>query len=144
MTAPAPLGRYTRVAAYVRCEDDDGRILLCRFRLSEPDGGTWTLPGGGLEFGEEPAAGALRELAEECGVEGEIDRLLGIDSRHYPAEATRSGREVHAIRIILQARIVGGELRDEVDGSSDRCAWFTRAEAAELLRADFVDDALAL
>ena len=32
---------------------------------------------------------------------------------------------MHAIRIVYRVRIIGGELRDEVDGSTDTCAWFT-------------------
>ena len=40
------------------------------------DDGRWTLPGGGLDFGEDPRDGALRELAEETGYIGELDELL--------------------------------------------------------------------
>ena len=42
--------------------------------------GSWTLPGGGLDFGEDPEAGALRELGEETGLEGEVRGLLGVHS----------------------------------------------------------------
>lgn len=37
-------------------------MLLCRIAPGEADSGRWTLPGGGLEFGEDPADGVLREL----------------------------------------------------------------------------------
>ena len=32
---------------------------------------------------------------------------------------------MHAIRIVYRVRVVGGELRDETDGSTDTCRWFT-------------------
>jgi thiamine-phosphate diphosphorylase len=51
-------------------------ILLVQ-RKVEPKTGEWCLPGGFLEIDETPENGCLRELKEETGVEGEIDRWLG-------------------------------------------------------------------
>ncbi|MFQ5793478.1 MAG: NUDIX domain-containing protein [Candidatus Bipolaricaulia bacterium] len=42
--------------------------------------GRWTLPGGFLTYGEPPEAGVLRELEEEVGVRGRVERLLGLKS----------------------------------------------------------------
>jgi len=57
---------------------DDGKILLIR----RADNGLWALPGGGLEVGESPAQGAVREVLEETGVSCEPVALVGInDSR---------------------------------------------------------------
>ncbi len=39
---------------------------------------------------------------------------------------------LHAIRIVYAVRIVGGELRDEPDGSTDTCRWVEPSEAAGL------------
>ena len=47
-----------RVAAYAVVRDDDDRVLLCHIRPSVGVGDVWTLPGGGLEFGESPARAA--------------------------------------------------------------------------------------
>jgi len=36
----------------------------------------------------------------------------------------------HAIRIVYRVALTGGELRPEVGGSTDLCAWLTRDEVA--------------
>jgi ADP-ribose pyrophosphatase YjhB (NUDIX family) len=50
----------------------DGRVLMVRHR----EGGEeyWCLPGGRPETGETPEEGVLRELREECNVEGIVVR----------------------------------------------------------------------
>lgn len=66
MTEAGAVPRVTRVAAYALCTEYDA-ILLCRIApgSTSNDDGSWTLPGGGLDFGEQPAAAALRELRDE-------------------------------------------------------------------------------
>jgi ADP-ribose pyrophosphatase YjhB (NUDIX family) len=124
--------RVTRVAAYAVCTDEGGRLLLCRIAPGHSVGfdGWWTLPGGGLDHGEDPRDGALRELTEETGYVGELEELLEIDSWHTVFADPREGQDLdwHGIRILYRCRIVGGELRDEPDGSTDTCRWFTPDE----------------
>jgi 8-oxo-dGTP diphosphatase len=125
-----PAGR-TRVGAYALCVDEDERILLARLSIEEVDVGAWTLPGGGLDFGEHPDAAVIRELEEETGLRGEIEEIAGVFSHVYPKSRAAQGRDLHFLGILYYVRIVGGELRDEVDGSTDTAAWLTRAELAE-------------
>ena len=47
--------------------DPDDRVLLFRYDDGPPNGRHWCTPGGGLSGGEDYAAGARRELAEETG-----------------------------------------------------------------------------
>ncbi len=55
----------------------DGELLLVLRRGTHGDG-TWSTPGGNLEFGEDPAACAVREAREETGVEVGEPRFVGI------------------------------------------------------------------
>ncbi|MBC6450083.1 NUDIX hydrolase [Actinokineospora xionganensis] len=125
--------RKTRLAAYVICVDD-GKVLLSRW--VSPKGPVWMLPGGGVDFGEHPMDGAIREVEEETGHIAEIDTLLGIDTIVRP--------DFHGVRVIYEGRVVGGELRFEVGGSSDMAAWFDLDEIDDLVHAEMLDTALAL
>lgn len=51
-----------------------GKVLLVKMRAFGRE--FYTLPGGGVEQGETPETAAVRELKEECGVDGRIIRAL--------------------------------------------------------------------
>jgi 8-oxo-dGTP diphosphatase len=131
-----------RVAAYGVIVDD-GRILLAHWNEGGRSG--WTLPGGGIDPGEDPVDAVVREIAEETGYAAEAGDLLGIDSKVVPAEQrfTADAGPLHALRIIYRASVVGGKLTNELDGSTDEAAWF-RLDAIPNRRVDLVDAALAL
>lgn len=142
MTAQSGLPRWTRVAAYALATDETGRVLLVRVAPGYPAAGNWTLPGGGLNFGEHPSDGALRELTEESGLTGRIRSIAFVDSRTMPARRELELGEWHAIRVVYRVEITGGELRDEIDESTDASAWFTRDEGRQLPTVDLVQVAL--
>jgi ADP-ribose pyrophosphatase YjhB (NUDIX family) len=136
------LRRVTRLAAYGVVWRDD-RILLCRVAPGNLGEGLWTLPGGGLDFGEAPETGALREVAEETGLEA---RIVGAPSIHSDAGIwTRRSGDVsyHHIRFVYPMEAVAGEERVEVGGSTDGYGWFSRSEAATLPIGDLVERELA-
>jgi ADP-ribose pyrophosphatase YjhB (NUDIX family) len=86
------------VAAAVRRE---GRVVLLRRAQRDAAHGLWILPGGHVDRGEETAAAAVRETAEETGLAVELEGLLGVYS--YPANPV--------VLIAYLARPVGGRLR---------------------------------
>ena len=54
-----------------------GRPMVAAIRPQGKPEGTWALPKGNLDPGEEPAATALREAFEETGIEGRLVEKLG-------------------------------------------------------------------
>jgi 8-oxo-dGTP diphosphatase len=139
--------RVTRVSAYAVCIDARRQILLCRIAPGWTVGfdGWWTLPGGGIEHGEDPRDAALRELTEETGLTGEVTELLDVDSWHTISAGTDgTPRDYHGIRVLYRVALTGGELRDEPDGSTDTCRWFGRDELGGQPLVDIVELAVRL
>jgi ADP-ribose pyrophosphatase YjhB (NUDIX family) len=127
------------------CIDESERLLLARVAPGYPAAGVWTLPGGGLDFGEHPEDAVLRELTEETGLTGRLFSLGFVDSlTNGPlVEGGKAYGPWHGIRIAYRVEITGGALRDEVDESTDCAAWFSRPEIAELPHTELVDVALS-
>jgi len=68
---------YVNPRVVVGCvaETADGRLLMCRRRIS-PRRGFWTFPSGFLECSESASEGARREVLEETRAEVHIEGLL--------------------------------------------------------------------
>jgi 8-oxo-dGTP diphosphatase len=134
-----------RVAAYAVIVDDDDRLLLSHW--IEGRRPAWTMPGGGLESGEDPERAVRREVREETGYRVQVGALLGIHSRVIPAgRRIPDGASVplHTLRIVYRATVIGGRLRNEVDGSTDRAEWFALSSVRSLQRVKLVDIALQM
>jgi 8-oxo-dGTP diphosphatase len=101
----------------------DGRLLLVQ-RGQEPARGSWSVPGGRVEPGEDDAAATAREVLEETGLRVEVGPLVGTVERDAP------GGGVYVIRD-YRCRPIGAEPPVAGDDADD-AAWFTPAEVATL------------
>lgn len=119
-----------RVAAYaVILRERGGRveILLSRLAPRVSRSELWTLPGGGVDHGEDPRDALIREVQEETGLDATVGDRARVYSAHMP-RAPRDGQlvDAHAIRLVYEGwvppdapvpRVV------EVDGSTIEAAW---------------------
>jgi 8-oxo-dGTP diphosphatase len=88
-----------RVAVAALVFDEQKRILLFRHTYRKL---AWGIPVGGLEYGEQPEQGVIREFFEESGLAIEAERLLQADSSKHD----------HHISLVYLCRIVSGEFRE--------------------------------
>jgi ADP-ribose pyrophosphatase YjhB (NUDIX family) len=130
-----------RLAAYGVCVRD-GQVLLARLTSSPGEKREWTMPGGGVEHGENPLDTVVREMQEETGYLVAVERLLGIDSLH--TRSRRHNGTFHFIRIVYAVTVTGGDLRHETNGTTDQAAWIPLENVPALPTVDLVAVALRL
>jgi 8-oxo-dGTP pyrophosphatase MutT (NUDIX family) len=108
---------------------DSGRAwIVVGSRRRERDGWTWTLPKGTPKPGESREETALREVAEETGLEVRI--TAPFDSIEY--RFVQGGQRIHkTVHYFLMAP-VGGDLAGH-DHEFEQVRWITFAEASSLL-----------
>jgi ADP-ribose pyrophosphatase YjhB (NUDIX family) len=92
---------------------ENDRVLLVK-RAHPPKIGWWCLPAGFMEWREHPSETAVRELAEETGLEIKLTSFFEVYSGQ---DDPRS----NAILILYLADIIGGELRAADD--AEEVAW---------------------
>lgn len=117
----APAATHVAPSAFVAVRDITGRILLVR----RCDTGDWELPGGHVDPGESASDTAIRETAEESGMDVEITGLVGVytDPGHVIADP-RTGQVRQPFAVCFHARPLSGTpVGDQVETGDAR--WFT-------------------
>lgn len=102
--------------------------LVVGSRRRDRDGWTWTLPKGTPEPGETREETALREVAEETGLEVRI--TAPFDSIEY--RFVQRGQRIHKTVHYFLMDAIGGDLAGH-DHEFEQVRWITFAEASSML-----------
>ncbi len=122
--------KVQRAGAYALVHAD-GRVLLTRLAHS----GRWTLPGGGIDAGEQPEASLVREVYEETGLEPGDVRLVEVTTARWTGRAPDGiAEDFQAVQLLYTATVANHvEPRVvEVGGSTSEAAWVEVARIADL------------
>ncbi len=120
--------KVQRPGVYAVVADGD-RVLLTGLGRS----GRWTLPGGGIDLGEQPEVSLAREAHEETGWSLDDVRLAGVSTARWTGRAPdRVVEDFQAVQVLYTAdaptdvepRVV------EVGGSTSAVAWLRVEEIA--------------
>lgn len=122
-----------RLAAYGLASTRD-RLLLTRIASGHLDEGYWTLPGGGLDHGEDPRDGARREVYEETGLEARIGAVLDVLAWRIGPDDSALGDDLHSVQLVFHAEVpTDVEPRVvEDEGSTAEARWVHADELPEL------------
>jgi len=101
---------------------NDDKILLIK-RGKEPWKGMLAFPGGFVEQGEDPEVAVIRELKEECGLDGVVEKLVCVKG-----DPNRDPRG-HVVSIAYLVTAQGMPLAG--DDAAD-AAWYDLSEIKEL------------
>ena len=98
-----------------------GERLLLQRRKNVHGEGTWSSPGGHLDFGERPDNCARREAAEETGLAVDHPRFIGVTNDVF--DETR-----HYVTLWFEAACDDGEPQIAAPYEMSGLRWFERAE----------------
>lgn len=117
--------------AFAVVRDPDGRILL----VKRADDGNWELPGGRIDLGESASTAAVREVAEEAGLEIELTGLAGVysDPDHVIVYTAEGARQQLAVCFHARPRTSNNSAVRPDHDETVAAAWFDIATARTLV-----------
>ncbi|RDH75673.1 NUDIX hydrolase [Mycolicibacterium moriokaense] len=106
----------------------DGQVAALIGRIDRRGRMLWSLPKGHIELGETAEQTAIREVAEETGIQGSVLAALGSIDYWFVTEGRRVHKTVHHYLM----RFLGGELSDD-DVEVSEVAWVPLGELTSRL-----------
>lgn len=128
--------RIVRIGIYGLALDEN-RVLLTKLWDRGSAGGHWTLPGGGMEFGETPIETLMREFHEETGLYPEMRALLDVRS-------VMPRPNLQSIQVVYSVIATGVPRAIETEGSTVATAWIPLADLDQLPVVGLVHRSLGL
>lgn len=97
-------------------------LLIKRSDKDKDDPGCWDLPGGGIDWGEQPDKAAVREAKEEAGLDIKVNKILSVRGEKYD--------DNWSTEIIAEGLYLSGD----VQLSPEHCEfrWVTEQELLEI------------
>lgn len=117
--------------------NDRHEVLLVR-RAIEPAKGTWDVPGGFVDWGEDPETAITREMREELGVDFLLNRP--------PFTNVHGWYETQGLQISVNIMYYTGRITGTMKAADDIDAfrWFARTSLPENIGFDHVRQSLML
>jgi 8-oxo-dGTP diphosphatase len=139
----APVAGAVVPSVFVAVRWHYGRLLLVR----RCDTGAWELPGGRVDVGESAVEAAVRETAEEAGVQVLVTGLAGLFTDPGHVVSAVNGEVRQQFVVLFRARAIGGVPHGDQHETTD-AAWVALPDLPRLpieppVRI-WIDQALAL
>lgn len=121
-----PVSREISAGGVAVRVEDGLAYVACIGRRNRAGRLEWCLPKGHIEAGETPEIAAIREVAEETGIDAEILQSLGVIDYWFTGDDRRVHKKVH--HFLMEA--VGGDITSENDPDKEAevAAWIPITE----------------
>ena len=127
--------QYQQVAVGGFILNDKKEVLLVK--RSDTDDflpGLWELPGGGLDFGENPTTGTQRELLEEVGLDTEVGKPLSVDT--YFME--KGEEKIHRVEITFLCMMIKNNQEVILSHEHSEYTWLSKENLKEIEMTDYM------
>ena len=122
--------QFQKVAVHAYIKRGSKFLITLRSSINDYKPNEWDLPGGTVEFGEDPIYALKREVLEETNLRIEIIKPLFICSQ------TNNGR--HQFWIVYECKYLSGKVKLSPE-EHEEFKWIDKCEAKKLKKIYFLD-----